>query len=65
MFHALKLHRPQHQIIWLIEHLDYNISELESLSDCISDEQIKVKIQENLNKLLLAYRTYTKRLGNI
>ncbi|AXX96339.1 HNH endonuclease [Arcobacter ellisii] len=65
MFHNLKLHRPQHQIIWLIEQLDQNISELESLSVSISDEQVRAKIQDNLNKLLLSYRKYTKRLGEI
>lgn len=65
MFHALKLHRPQHQIIWLIDQLDYNIDELETLLDRISDEQVKSQVQENLNMLLLSYRKYTKKLGEI
>lgn len=63
MFHALKLHRPQHQIIWIISQLDQITDELEDLSNSISDQNIKKQVQENMNTLLLAYKKYTKKLG--
>jgi hypothetical protein len=63
LLHALRLHRPQHQIIWIIEQIDNNIEELEFLLISIKDSSIKNNIKNNLLQLHQFYRKYTKQLG--
>lgn len=63
LLHALKLHRPQHQIIWIIEQLNNNIEELESILTSVKDEDIKNSIKNNLLSLHQFYRKYTIQLG--
>lgn len=63
MFHQLKLHKPQHQIIWLIEQIDSNIEELKRLAPSISDKTLEAKMKEVLLSLHMEYHFYTKKLA--
>lgn len=61
MYYKLKLHKPQHEIIWQIEVLDYLIDECEKQLEKINSGELK-------NKLLILYREYkkyTKQLGHL
>lgn len=62
MFHQLKLHKAQHQIIWLIEQIDQQIDELEKLASTVNPT-LQPKIQEVLLSLHQKYRQYTKKLA--
>ena len=60
MFMKLKLHKPQHEVIWQIENLDKLIDECEIvLANLENDSVLKDKILELYRK----YREYTKLLG--
>jgi hypothetical protein len=61
MYYKLKLHKPQHEIIWQIEILDNLISECEKQLDKTDNEVLKNRV---LN-LYQEYRKYTKQLGSI
>jgi|SRR5690554_337315 len=61
MFLTLKLHKPQHEIIWNIEELDKLIDECEDLLEKFHNE----KITSRLLVLYKAYKDYTKQLGKI
>lgn len=63
IYHALKFHKPQHQIIWIIERIDDNIEEIENLTEKIIDPALKTKIEVILLKLHKIYRKYTKQLA--
>jgi len=63
MYHELKLHRPQHQIIWLIEQIDINILELQMIAPHINNPELSTKIGNILHKLYACYHTYTKKLA--
>jgi hypothetical protein len=61
MYYKLKLHKPQHEIIWQIEELDNLIEECENVLKTIDDETLKGK----LLRLYQEYRKYTKQLGSV
>ncbi|MDY6026198.1 HNH endonuclease signature motif containing protein [Bergeyella zoohelcum] len=61
MYYKLKLHKPQHEIIWQIEELDNLIEECENILVTIDDNILKDK----LLRLYQEYRKYTKQLGSI
>lgn len=66
MFHALKLHKTQHQFIYLIEQIDKNIDELENLSTSLNEEVLnKEEIRENLLTLHQMFRKYSNKLSSI
>lgn len=59
MYYKLKLHKPQHEIIWLIEEVDEVIEKCEELLKHIPNAEI----QNRLLYLYRIYRKYTKQLG--
>ena len=61
MYYKLKLHKPQHEIIWKIEELDNLIEECENVLTTIDNDALKDKVLG----LYREYRKYTKQLGNI
>jgi hypothetical protein len=61
MYYKLKLHKPQHEIIWQIEELDNLIEECENVLKTIENDALKNKVLG----LYREYRKYTKQLGNI
>lgn len=61
MYYKLKLHKPQHEIIWQIEELDNLIEECESVLKTIDNDILKDKVLG----LYREYRKYTKQLGSI
>ncbi|SHG39302.1 HNH endonuclease [Flavobacterium defluvii] len=61
MYFKLKLHKPQHEIIWQIQELDALIVECEKLLATI-DNQI---LTDKLLNLYREYHRYTKKLGSI
>ncbi|WP_159729489.1 HNH endonuclease [Sphingobacterium sp. 18053] len=60
MYYKLKLHKPQHEIIWQIEELDTLIEECEKFLENFHNEALK----ERLLYLYREYRNYTKQLGS-
>lgn len=61
MYYKLKLHKPQHEVIWQIEELDNLIEECENVLKTIDNDTLKDKVLG----LYREYRKYTKQLGNI
>ena len=61
MYYKLKLHKPQHEIIWQIEELDNIIEECENLLETMESDTLKDKVLG----LYREYRKYTKQLGSI
>lgn len=61
MYYKLKLHKPQHEIIWQIEELDNLIEECEKLLETLESDTLKNKVLG----LYREYRKYTKQLGSI
>lgn len=61
MYYKLKLHKPQHEIIWQIEELDNLIEECENVLKLIDNDILKDKVLG----LYREYRKYTKQLGSI
>lgn len=61
MYFKLKLHKPQHEIIWLIEELDSLIEECENVLETIDNNNLKDKLWI----LYREYRKYTKQLGTL
>lgn len=61
MYYKLKLHKPQHEIIWQIEALDILIEESEKLMNTMENNALKDKLLD----LYREYRKYTKQLGGI
>lgn len=61
MYYKLKLHKPQHEVIWKIEELDNLIEESEKVLEGIDSEVLKGR----LFTLYREYRKYTKQLGGI
>lgn len=60
MYYKLKLHKPQHEIIWQIQELDSLIEECEELLATMGSQVLKDK----LLTLYREYRKYTKQLGS-
>jgi uncharacterized protein (TIGR02646 family) len=65
IFKELKLHKPQHQIIWNIEQLDILIEEINALLPTITNKKITVQLKDRLLKVHEEYRSYTKQLGSL
>lgn len=61
IYFTLKLHKPQHEIIWQIQELDNLIEECELLLATMDNQVLKDKL---LN-LYREYHKYTKQLGSI
>lgn len=61
MYYKLKLHKPQHEIIWQIQELDNLIEECDNVLKTIENDALKDKVLG----LYREYRKYTKQLGNI
>jgi len=61
MYFKLKLHKPQHEIIWQIEQLDNLIEECEILLEKLDNH----KLRNRLLGLYREYRKYTKQLGSV
>lgn len=61
MYYKLKLHKPQHEIIWKIEELDSLIEECETVLKTLDNDTLKDKVLNLYRK----YRKYTKQLGDI
>lgn len=61
MYFKLKLHKPQHEIIWKIEELDKLIEECEQFLEEIHSETLKDRVLA----LHREYRRYTKQLGQL
>jgi hypothetical protein len=61
MYYKLKLHKPQHEVIWQIEELDNLIDECENILKTIDNDALKDKVLG----LYREYRNYTKQLGRI
>lgn len=60
MYNALKLYKPQHEIIWSLDELDKLIQEIEAILKTKPNNQLK-------DKLLDCYRefmVYSKKLSN-
>lgn len=60
MYYKLKLHKPQHEIIWQIEELDNLIDDCEKLIEKTDNAALKNRILD----LYREYRKYTKQLSN-
>ncbi|UTW67727.1 HNH endonuclease [bacterium SCSIO 12643] len=58
MYNAMKLYKPQHEIIWNIDLLDQLIEEIETLLDASPNSDIE-------NRLLEAYREFRKYVKNL
>ena len=58
MFFALKLHKPQHAIIWNLEQLDMMIDEIESILENKPDTPIK----DELLNIYRKHRYYINQL---
>lgn len=61
MYYKLRLHKPQHEIIWQIEELDNLIEECETILKKMDNNVLK----ERLIHLYREYHKYTKQLGSI
>lgn len=61
MYYKLKLHKPQHEIIWRIEELDNLIEDCEAQLDNMDNDSLK----ERVLNLYREYRMYTKQLGSL
>lgn len=61
MLKALKLDKPQHEIIFNLEQLDIIIDQLEN--DLVNLEDIN--LYKRITTLLLRYRAYVKQLGTV
>jgi hypothetical protein len=61
MYYKLKLHKPQHEIIWQIFELDNLIEECEGILATMDNQILKDKL---LN-LYREYHKYTKQLGSL
>lgn len=61
IYFKLKLHKPQHEIIWQIQELDNLIVECEAVLATIDNQILKDKL---LN-LYREYHKYTKQLGSV
>jgi hypothetical protein len=61
MYYKLKLHKPQHEIIWQIEELDNLIEDCERLIE----ETNNVTLKNRVLDLYREYRKYTKQLSNL
>jgi len=60
MYYKLKLHKPQHEIIWQIEELDNLIEDCERLIELTDNVALKNRVLD----LYREYRKYTKQLSN-
>jgi hypothetical protein len=60
MYKALKLYKPQHEIIWNIEVADKLIDEIESLFQKFPNSEF----EEKLLPIYREFRKYVKQLGN-
>lgn len=61
MYYKLKLHKPQHEIIWQIQELDNLIEECEGFLAKMDNQFLK----DRLLNLYREYHNYTKQLGSI
>ncbi len=61
MYKALKLHKPQHEIIWNIDLTNKLIDEIEKVLNYKPNEELSRKLLSIYKK----FRNYTKQLGNI
>jgi 5-methylcytosine-specific restriction endonuclease McrA len=61
MYFKLKLHKPQHEIIWQIEELDKLIEECEEFLEEVQSETLKNRVLA----LYREYRKYTKQLSQL
>ncbi len=62
MYFALKLHKPQHAIIYLLEQLDPEIEEIEKLSE---DERIKPEVKDRIIRTYEKYHEYFNQWRNL
>lgn len=60
MYYKLKLHKPQHEIIWQIEELDSLIEGCEKLLEKTDNVALKNRVLDLYSK----YRKYTKQLSD-
>jgi len=65
IYNALKLHKPQHEVIWSIEQATELITEAKELLNGISDEDLAKKTKDSLLAFYDKYFEYTNQLGNI
>jgi uncharacterized protein (TIGR02646 family) len=61
IYFSLKLHKPQHKIIWNLEQLDEIIEEMEKLSKSIENEQLSARLLGLYRK----YRDYVKQFKTL
>ncbi len=58
MYTALKLHKPQHEIIYILEQLEPLIVEIKALS---KNDRVKPEIQEHINQTYARYHDYVNQ----
>lgn len=62
IYYALKLYKPQHQIIWQLEQLEPTIKQIKAIKDLV---KIPNNIKDLIIKLFVKYDNYRDELRNI
>lgn len=62
MYYALKLHKPQHQVIWNLEQLEPVIVEIKALAE---DEKVKPEVKEWIIQTYDKYTDYINQWRNL
>ena len=62
MYRALKLHKPQHQIIWQLEELEHIIRNIKAQSDLVN---IPERIKDMIISVFLKYDDYRDELRKL
>ena len=62
MYYALKLHKPHHQVIWMLEQLEPVITEIKALAD---DEKIKPEVKDWIIQTYDRYTDYINQWRNL
>lgn len=62
IYFALKLHKPQHQIIWQLEKLEPIISEIKQVKDLVN---IPTEIKDLIISVFIKYDDYRDELRNL
>lgn len=62
MYYALKLHKPQHQVIWNLEQLEPIVAEIKAIASLVD---IPEQIKDMIIKVLIKYDDYRDQLRNL
>ena len=62
MYYALKLHKPQHQIIWQLEQIEPIIAEIKQINNLVD---IPISVKDMIIKVFIKYDNYRNELRDL